>query len=125
MLALVPRTAPNNSVERWAPNAADFMADRMDLFEQRGMNHALWVWDPDWEPWTASENSMNYLFGPDPDNTTGVDNDLLRVITEAWARNTVRPSSLLADSPAEAMPGTLRVGRHPDTARGRRAGPAA
>jgi len=35
---------------RWVPNAADFMRDEMELFEQRGMNHALWVWDPAWPP---------------------------------------------------------------------------
>jgi len=28
---------------RWEPGADLFMDDQMDLIEQRGMNHALWL----------------------------------------------------------------------------------
>ena len=80
-------------VKRWVPGAADFMADQMELFEQRGLNYALWAWDPSWEPWANSSNEFNIRFGPDPQNTTNTDNELLAVILEDWARNTIRPSN--------------------------------
>lgn len=47
----VPVSVNEFGVRRWVPGAAEFMADQMELFEQRGMNHALWAWDPAWEPW--------------------------------------------------------------------------
>jgi hypothetical protein len=81
-------------VMRWAPGAADFMRDSMDLFEQRGMNHAFWAWNPLWPPYSHNDG-MNYLRGPDPDNHTDLAaNDILDVITQSWARNTIRPSTL-------------------------------
>jgi hypothetical protein len=80
-------------VLRWAPGAADFMRDEMDLFEELGINHALWVWDPDWAPWTESVNEMNFRYGPAPDNAVPVENDLQIIILEFWSRNTLRPSN--------------------------------
>ncbi len=80
-------------VVRWVPGAAQFMDDQMALFEQRGMNHAFWVWDPYWEPWTEEVNGFTFRFGPDPDNGSDVESALQDVILEYWARNTVRPSS--------------------------------
>jgi hypothetical protein len=65
----------------------------MELFEQRGMNHAFWVWDPSWTPWSQSVHDMNYRFGPDPKNITAVENDLLAVIQGFWGRNTLRLSN--------------------------------
>ena len=82
-------------VMRWEPGAAQFMDDEMDLFEQRGMNHALWVWDPSWEPWTEEENAFNFRYGPDPQNHEDVENDLMDVIVEHWGHNAIRPSSVL------------------------------
>jgi len=79
---------------RWEPGAADFMQDQMDLFEQRGMNHALWVWDPSWEPWAQKIDAFNFRHGPDPNNHSDVESsDLMAVITECWGRNRIRPSS--------------------------------
>jgi hypothetical protein len=79
-------------VERWVPSAADFTRDSMDLFEQRGMNHALWAFNPAWPPF-AENDSFNFLHGPDPDNHADVaSNDLIDVIREYWGRNTTRPS---------------------------------
>ena len=89
----VPVSVNEFGVERWAPDAAQFMNDQMALFEDLGMNHMLWAWDPAWEPWTSSSNGMNYLFGPDPDNSLPVDSELLDVITAFWSRNTIRPST--------------------------------
>jgi hypothetical protein len=66
----VPVAANEFGVIRWEPGAAAFMDDQMDLLEQRGMNHALWNWDPSWEPYAAEVNEFNFRFGPDPANHT-------------------------------------------------------
>ncbi len=80
-------------VRRWVPGADAFMADQMELFEQRGLNHALWVWDPAWEPF-AQNDEFNFRHGPDPQNHSDVaSNDLMKAIVEFWGRNTMRPSS--------------------------------
>ncbi len=87
---------------RWIPNAADFMRDEMDIFEGMGINHALWVWNPDWAPWTESVTEFNFRYGADPKNTMPMENDLQTVILEFWARNTVRPSNFGAASSSES-----------------------
>ena len=68
------------------------MRDEMDIFEEHGINHALWVWDPDWAPWAESVSGMNFRYGPDPENTAPMENDFQSVILEFWSRNTLRPS---------------------------------
>jgi hypothetical protein len=90
------RTAVNEfGVQRWVPGGAAFMADQMDLFEQRGLNYALWSWDPAWEPWTEEVDAFNFRHSPDPDHHADVaSSDLMDVIRAHWARNTVRPSNL-------------------------------
>ena len=88
---------------RWVPGAAQFMDDQMALFEQCGMNHALWVWDPVWDPWTEEVNAFHFRYGPDPDNTGDVESELQDVILKYWVRNTVRPSTF-ADEPAANQP---------------------
>ena len=98
----VPVAVNEFGVERWVPGAAEFMADQMDLFEQRGMNHALWAWDPAWEPWTKNVNGFNFRFGPDPENAADMDNELLAVISGFWAHNTVRPSNFGAAAGSES-----------------------
>ncbi len=80
---------------RWAPGAANFMHDQMTLFEELGLNYALWVWDPVWQPWNENVNHLSFRFGPDPENATDVDSELQDVITSFWARNTVRPSDFM------------------------------
>jgi hypothetical protein len=78
---------------RWVTGVEGFIDDEIALFEQFGMNHALWVWDPEWRPWNEGVNTFNFRYGPEPENTTDVENELLSVITDFWARNTVRPSN--------------------------------
>ena len=79
---------------RWTPNVDVFMDDEMDLFEQRGMNHALWVWDPAWEPWTQQVDAFNFRHGPDPNNHTDVaSSDLIDVIVEHWGLNSIEPAA--------------------------------
>jgi hypothetical protein len=80
---------------RWAPGGHTFLDDLMDLFEQRGMNHALWVWDPSWPAWTEEVNAFNFRFGPNPHNTSDMEtNALIEVIRKYWHRNSLRPESV-------------------------------
>ena len=94
-----PAAVNEFGVVRWVPGAAQFMDDQMALFEQRDMNHAFWVWDPVWEPWTEEVNAFHFRYGPDPDNASDVESDLQDVILKYWARNTARPSNF-AEPPA-------------------------
>ena len=89
----VPVAVNEFGVRRWVPDGAAFMDDQMTLFEERGLNYALWVWDPDWEPWTEEVDAFNFRHGPDPRNHADVATSaLLDVIVKHWARNTIRPS---------------------------------
>jgi hypothetical protein len=88
----VPVAVNEFGVVRWIPGAAEFMDDQMGLFEEKGMNYALWEWEPVWEPQAAEMNPFNFLYGPNPKNFTEVDNALLQVIKKYWAYNSVRPS---------------------------------
>jgi|GEM_PF-584223 len=91
----VPVAVNEFGVVRWEPGAADFMDDQMDLFEDRGMNHALWLWEASWEPRAEMNDDFNFLHGPDPDHHADVaSSDLIQVIRQYWARNTIRPSDL-------------------------------
>jgi len=88
----VPVAANEYGVMRWEPGADMFMADQMDLFEQRGLNYALWLWETSWEPIQEEIDAFNFRHGPDPDNHQDVsESDLITVIRTAWQRNTVRP----------------------------------
>ena len=92
----VPVAVNEFGINRWVPGGAAFMDDQMDLFEERSMNHALWIWDPSWIPLTEETNEMNFRHGPDPDHHGDVaSSDLIEVIVEHWGRNTIRPSSFV------------------------------
>ena len=79
-------------VMRWEPDAHNFMDDQMSLFEQQGMNHALWVWESSWDPIQSEIDAFNFRHGPDPDNHIDVESsDLIKVIGKYWGRNSVRP----------------------------------
>jgi len=80
-------------VMRWEPGANNFMDDEMDLFEQQGLNHALWLWECSWPPIQDEIDAFNFRHGPDPDDHTDVaTSDLIEVIKKYWGRNTMRPS---------------------------------
>jgi cysteinyl-tRNA synthetase len=106
----VPVAVNEFGLMRWEPGAAEFMDDQMDLFEQRGMNHALWLWDPSWEPWTRENDAFNFRHGPNPNNHADVESsDLMDVIVEHWGRNSTRPSNLAEElgtitNPDSAVP---------------------
>jgi len=88
----VPVAVNEFGVVRWVPGAAEFMDDQMDLFEQRGMNYALWMWETSWEPYAEEVDAFNFRHGPDPHTHTDVaGSDLMDVIVGYWGRNTMRP----------------------------------
>ena len=90
----VPVAVNEFGLMRWEPGAADFMDDQMDLFEQRGLNHALWLWETSWEPYAEEVDAFNFRHGPDPNNHTDVaSSDLMDAIIAHWGHNTIRPSS--------------------------------
>lgn len=90
----VPVAVNELGITRWAPGATDFMDDQMDLFEQYGMNYALWLWEPSWEPYVEESGEFNFRLGPDPNNSNDVvSNDLSDVIVKYWRYNEIYPSN--------------------------------
>lgn len=90
----VPVAVNEFGIVRWADGAAAFMDDQMALFEQHGWNHALWAWEPAWEPWSQEVTAFNFRFGPDPENHSDLSSNALQeTIVSYWDLNTVRPSS--------------------------------
>jgi len=79
-------------VVRWVPGAADFTDDQMDLLEQRGMNHALWMWETSWPPYAEAVDAFNFRHGPDPHNHADVESsELMDVLFDYWGQNRARP----------------------------------
>ena len=82
---------------RWEPGADVFLGDQMDLFEERGWNYALWLWESSWEPYATEVDAFNFRHGPDPENHRDVaSSKLLSAISAHWGHNRVRPSSFRA-----------------------------
>lgn len=96
----VPVAVNEFGVCRWVPGAAQFIDDEMGIFEEKGMNSALWEWQSAWRASYKEVSTFNFLFGPDPHNAEEVDNDLLQVITKYWSHNTVRPSTFYSLTPS-------------------------
>ncbi len=95
-------TAVNEcGVIRWEPGAADFMRDQWDLFEQRGINYAVWMWYPAWEPLTEGDHDFNFRLGENSANRQNMDNDLWDVYKEFWAKNEISPSNFSEQANAE------------------------
>lgn len=90
----VPVAVNEFGVQRWEPGAAQYMTDEMALFEQRGLNHALWLWAPADERFVEYTHYFNPLLGPDPANREEVPtSDLLQVIEQNWALNVLSPGN--------------------------------
>ncbi len=90
----VPVAVNEYGVVRWVPGAARFMDDQMSLFEAKGLNYALWVWEVSWEPFAQEVSAFNFRFGPDPENRVDLaSSDLIDVIRVYWSLNTIRPSN--------------------------------
>jgi hypothetical protein len=92
----VPLAVNEYGIVRWIPGGSQFLDDQLALFEEFGFNHAIWMWDPAWEPWTEEVNAMNYRFGTNPRNKLeDLPNTLVDVLVKYWSLNTIRPSSYL------------------------------
>ncbi len=90
----VPVAVNEYGLMRWVPNAADFMGDEMTWFEQHGLNHAFWMWNPSWPPHNAENDDFDFWHGGDPGNHTSVTtNDVIEVILANWSLNVRRPSN--------------------------------
>jgi len=98
------RVAVNEmGVMRWEPGAELFLADEIELLEERGLNYAVWAWEPSWAPWAEEVTDFNFRLGPDPANRRDLPgNALERVLTGAWAGNSARP-------PRPRAPGRVRI----------------
>jgi hypothetical protein len=91
----VPVAANEFGVVRWVPGAARFLQDEMELFEQHGINYAVWAWEVSWEPYAQEVHAFNYLLGSDPDNRSILlSNELITVLRAFWDLNSVRPSNI-------------------------------
>jgi hypothetical protein len=111
----VPVAITEFGLIRWEPGADRFMDDQMALLEKQGINHALWVWDPSWEPWTEEVDAFNFRHGPDKRNHREVaSSDLISIIRKYWERNTLRPSSFLSKIPVQYSGGGVVVNRDSD-----------
>lgn len=94
----VPLAVNEYGIVRWIPGGEVFLDDQLALFEARGLNHAIWMWDPAWRPWTEEVNAMNYRFGQDPQSQEEtLPNPLMDLLEEYWSRNEIRPSDFDPD----------------------------
>ena len=104
----VPVAVNEFGIARWVSGAAGFMDDQIDLFERRGMNWALWLWNDSWPP-SADNDDFDFRHGPDSNNHADVaSSDLVDVVAKYWGRNTIRPSSMAAAT--TYLPTVLHVG---------------
>jgi hypothetical protein len=88
----LPVAASEFGVKRWAPGAARFLGDLMGLFEEMGINYALWEWEPAWEALNLGYDAFNFRHGADPGNHSDVtSSELLMVIEEHWRLNSSGP----------------------------------
>ncbi len=71
---------------RWKKGADRYYADLISLFEARGMNYAVWIWEPEKEP--PAHNHWNFQFGPDEKNKSAVSTShLIEAIKNSWKLN--------------------------------------
>ena len=61
----VPVAVNKFGLQRWVPGGAEFMDDSMKLFEERGMNHAFWTFNPSWQEVAVENDVFDFLHGPD------------------------------------------------------------
>jgi hypothetical protein len=60
----------------------------MDLFEERGLNYALWVWASSHAPFVQVDHEFNFKLGHKKGNRKPVaTSDLIEAIEDAWALN--------------------------------------
>ena len=91
----IPLACNEYGLRRFAPGADNFLEDELALMEKHGINHAIWMWYPDWQAWknNAAMNDFNFRMLPKADSVKEADNALISILKKYWAKNTVRPSS--------------------------------
>lgn len=90
-----PVAANECGVIRWEPGAADFMRDQLGIFEEYGINYAVWMWYPSWQPMVEDDHDFNFRLGAEIDNRSDTENDLWNLYKEFWQKNDLRPSDFL------------------------------
>jgi hypothetical protein len=89
----MPVAANEYGAQRYEPGAAQYLDDVMGLFEDLGINYALWSWSPAYWMQVEEVKSFEFRLGSDPHNRSQiVPNEMWDVLTAFWARNTLRPS---------------------------------
>lgn len=91
----LPVATNEYGAQRYEPGAVQYLDDEMSLFEELGINYALWSWSSAY--WMQREESKSFEFrlGADPNNRTEiVPNEMWDVLTGYWVRNTLRPSGV-------------------------------
>ena len=89
----VPVAVNEYGLMRWEPGGERFIDDEMGLFEERGMNYAIWLWECSWGPYAREVDAFNFRHGPDPDSHVDVQTSpLLETIERYWDLNAIRPS---------------------------------
>ncbi|MEK6676507.1 MAG: cellulase family glycosylhydrolase [Planctomycetota bacterium] len=88
----VPVAINEFGVVRWSPGAGAYYRDQTELFEERGINHAIWLWESSWPP-LAESDDFNFRHGDDAGNHADTtDGELSNRIRENWALNTLDAS---------------------------------
>ncbi|MBI5227988.1 cellulase family glycosylhydrolase [Candidatus Micrarchaeota archaeon] len=90
----VPVTVSEYGVLRYEPGADRFLDDEMMLFDERGMNYAIWDWSSSYKPVTKQDNGFNFRFGSDQNNKQDTESAQYNVIKKYWKKNNLRPSNL-------------------------------
>ena len=89
-----PVAATEFGAIRWVPGAGKFLDDEMAAFEERGLNFAVWSWQPASEKYNQAQNDFNFRMGPDPANLTEGNSGLYDALKRHWTKNTLRPSDI-------------------------------
>jgi hypothetical protein len=88
----VPVAVTEYGLIRWQPGAALFIDDEMAVFEESGVNYAIWSWQPVSPAYTGEENEFNFRLGPDPSDLTENNSEIYETLKKYWAKNRVRLS---------------------------------
>ena len=66
----------------------------MSLFEEIGVNYAIWEYSTYYEPFRTEIDDFNYFFGTDKNNKNDqYNNILLNILKKYWSKNKIFPSN--------------------------------
>jgi len=90
----LPMAVNEYGAQRWTPGAAQFLDAEISEFEERGLNHAVWLWEVSYEEYAREVTEFQIRLGPDPDAVDEITtSEILGVLQKYWANNTIRPSN--------------------------------